>query len=110
MSSEFSDYIEGGGLSAAGHGYVRSLLERVELAKGYAAAELLESYNSNWMNDSNPALTETAFRSRLRLEALELYDEAEHATMFFGDDYMFGGHAVVVDFEGVQPNRASLAG
>lgn len=106
----FPGYIDGSGLSEAGHTYVKSLLECVEIGKGHAAAELLESYNTNWINDSNPVLTESGFRSRLRLGALELYDEAEFATMFFADDDMFGGHNVVVDFEGLEPNGASLVG
>jgi hypothetical protein len=110
VSVDFPGYIDGDGLSADGLRYVESLLHRVEAAKGHAADGLLDSYNRNWIGAAHPALSSEEFCSRLRLEAVALYDEPNFATMFFADSDMFGGHHVTVDFEGTEPDGATLTG
>lgn len=110
VTVDYPGYISGSALSAAGTRYVESLLESMQRAKDYAAADLLSTYNDNWREAAKPELTQAEFTEKLQLTTLRVLDEPGAASAIFTDGDMFGGHAVVVDFEGSDPSYVTLFG
>ncbi|HZS04746.1 MAG TPA: DUF2262 domain-containing protein [Blastocatellia bacterium] len=58
-----------------------------------ACDERLEIHNESW-NEGDPIDAET-FKRRLTLESITLYPDGS-AEIYFGDDDMFWGHAIIV--------------
>jgi hypothetical protein len=110
VSVEWPEYLDADSLSASGRTYLTALLAHVSNAREMAASSLLATYNDNWADDTHPRLSQDQFMARLQLEAVQLLDEPEVACLLFKDSDMFGGHAVVVDFEATTPIHASLFG
>lgn len=63
--------------------------------RGFAASELLELKNDNWLEDKEEALTAEAFAGRITLESVQV-DSAGGFEFWFGDDDIFWGHSVRV--------------
>ena len=110
VSVDYPGYIAGSALSPEGERYVESLLANMPRAKDYAAADLLDTYNDSWREAADPKLTQSEFTAKLQLTALQVLDEPGAASAIFSDGEMFGGHAVVVDFEDSDPSYVMLFG
>ncbi len=110
VTVEWPEYLDADTLSATGLGYLTALLAQMNSARELAASSLLATYNDSWADDTHPRLSQDQFMARLQLEAVQLLDEPEVACLLFKDGDMFGGHAIVVDFEATTPTHASLFG
>ena len=110
VTVDYPGYVASGALSAEGEQYVRHLIASISRAKEFAAAELLETYNKSWREPGEPKLTQEQFCEALQLTAVRVSDEPGAASVFFSDNDIFGGHAVVVDFEDADPSYVTLFG
>lgn len=110
VTVDYPGYIASDSLSAEGEQYVRHLLASISRAKEFAAADLLETYNESWRGPGEPKLTQDQFCEALQLTAVQVLDEPGAASVVFSDNDMFGGHAVVVDFEDADPSYVTLFG
>ena len=110
VTVDYPGYIASGQLSAEGERYVRRLFESISRAKEFAATDLLETYNQSWRSPGERELTLDRFCDALHLTAVQVLDEPGAASVLFSDSNMFGGHTVVVDFEGADPSYAMLFG
>jgi len=68
-------------------------------AKAEASESLIDLKNGDWAGDEPGPLTAPQLAARLSLEACEIAVDGG-ATLYFGDDGLFGGHSVVVDLTG----------
>lgn len=92
---------EDGGSAAApniekARSVIAFLREHEPEARLVASDELLEIYNAEW-NDG-PALSDEEFMARLILDDLSIADDGT-AEVFYRDDGLFAGHAVVVTID-----------
>jgi hypothetical protein len=107
---EYPGYLAGTRLSPMGQEYVESILARIDEAKGFAARELLNTYNESWLDDDHGELSAEGFAKLLEFDRLKIMDEPDYATIYFSDGDMFGGHWVEVSFIGTEPKYASIIG
>jgi hypothetical protein len=110
VTVDYPGYIDADALSAEGARYVQALLASIPQAKDFAADDLLDTYNQNWRQAGNPELSRAQFCDALRLTALQVLDEPGAVSAIFSDGDMFGGHAVVVEFEEAAPSYVMLFG
>jgi len=110
VTVDYPGYIDAEKLSADGEHYVQALLTSIPRAKDFASNELLDTYNQTWRGAGSAELSQVEFCDALRLTALQVLDEPGAASAVFSDSDMFGGHAVVVDYEGSEPSYVMLFG
>lgn len=66
------------------------------LAREVAVAKLLPLKNSAWLQEGEDEITSEVFALRMTLNTIDVSEGGEWS-LFFDDDDMFGGHAIVVN-------------
>lgn len=74
---------------------VRDLDALVVRARDAVVAKMLPLKNASWLVEGEEMLTEDQFRKRVSLKSLEALGSGM-LTLCFGDDEMFGGHALLL--------------
>ena len=75
-------------------------------AKKYAARELIEAKNDNWLEEDELPITESQFMETIEFDGILAFSD-DSFQIFFDDGKLFAGHHIVVDvdkkfnFEGV---------
>ena len=64
-----------------------------DIAKDYAASQLLNLKNEAWLDDDEDPLTLNQFKDRVRLESIVCYS-SEGATFYHEDGDLFCGHCI----------------
>jgi hypothetical protein len=72
-------------------GAIESITAR---AKAFAAADLLETFNSEWRDDGEPEITAAEFANRMTLQSVDL--SATRLTLYFDDGDLFLGHCLEI--------------
>jgi hypothetical protein len=86
------------------------LIADLETIKGYAADELLDLYNEDWVDKKIGKVDRVAFMARLAKASIRLYDEIGTASVYFEDGGLFAGHSVEVSIDQGQPVSADITG
>jgi hypothetical protein len=90
-------YVAAGAPTPEALTFVRSLVDRLDEFRRYAARkELLRLYNTSWLDENHKALDEDGFVANLTNPTVTVMDEVGAATVYFDDGDMFAGHLVEV--------------
>jgi hypothetical protein len=86
------------------------LLAHEEKARGCVTDEMLESFNKSWRQPGEPKVDRAGFMARIELIDADL-GAGGGITLWYSDGDMFGGHAVVADFDAARRiERVTLMG
>jgi hypothetical protein len=103
-------YIEGGQLTVEARRFISALIAGLPDARAVASSELLDTYNSSWSDENNPALSDEQFQGKLVKPSFHVSDEFGFATVYFNDSGMFGGQLIEVFISAGRPFSACIAG
>lgn len=74
------------------------LVSNIEKLKDYAAAELLELKNEEWMDEDEKPLTESEFKAGLTVSEILVFADGSFQ-LFLDDNDMFWGHHIILDVD-----------
>lgn len=86
------------------------LLSNLEIAKQFAAKELVSLKNQAWLEENEAEITEALFISKIKLRSILVYSEGNFE-LYFDDDDIFWEHVIIVTVnEHLVIEEASIAG
>ena len=103
-------YLEDGKPTKQAVEYYESLVSDLDTFRRFAATNLLDLYNSNWLDDDIGEVDVEGFMARLSNPAVMLFDELGAAMILFEDGGLFAGHWIEVSVQNMKPTHTGIAG
>jgi hypothetical protein len=75
--------------------YLKWLSENLSSIKAFAAEELIELKNNNWLEESEGPIAESDFVAAVVVEGVNIFSDGS-SEVYLGDGDLFGGHSISV--------------
>jgi hypothetical protein len=75
--------------------YLKWLSENLSPIKAFAAEELIELKNNNWLEESEEPISESDFVAAVVVEGVNIFSDGS-GEVYLGDGDLFGGHSISV--------------
>jgi hypothetical protein len=103
-------YLENGQPTDEAIKYYTSIIENVNQLKSFVAAEMLDGYNENWLDEEIGNIDELKFKELISLKSILIFNELGYALAYFDDGDLFGGHSIEISINNGAPEYAQIVG